>query len=1142
MTIEAELPDGTILEFPDGTPETVISAAAKKYIKAGEGRGPLGNLGFGARNMMEAASELADFVATPIRGPINAAANALVGHPVIPTLTEAVVDPAADAMRMPQASSRTDQLVAAGQKGAAQALIPFPGASAKTILGMVKNAAIGGSAMVGADVGAAAAPDPYKPAAALGSGLLAGLVTHGAIEAPGAVFKAAAPIVEPFAAGANAKAAETAAARRLHDAASDPAAAAAALEHDGEILPGSQPTTFQQTGDLGLGGLERGVAARNPEAFAQRRGDQNAARVEALSGLQRGADPNDVAKSLKAQFDDLNAHLDADVSSATSEAQARTAATGAEVTPEGAGASVRGNLADNLAKAKAADGKLWEAVDPDNNLIGNASETKEAAGKIRAETPKTAKPADGEEAAIFKAVDDLPALAPLSDIIALRSRVSAAMRKERGQDGNPEALRRLTQLRGSIESNLSNTIAHQVSLDDAAVSRGMMGPEDTTLARIQRWTDQWLEDAGAGRSGALAGDQAHTGASAAGVHGVDGTGGQARGGSSGSPRDQGLSAELGQAKADVAAHRVGQTGSITQAIRELGGLKIKDEQGAVLAGPDLVGPLADINKAPGLVNNRSGLSPENMAQALADRGWFGDKPTDNAKALEDALGREGMGSKVYHPQTYEPGFKDRLSRLDGELREAGATLADRPNVAAKKLADYRAGIAAVRARAEALGIDVHRPMQDIAGDLAEREAIQAEAPPPADPHGDEFDRLSGRRPGPSADDTAVARLKAASDATKATKATYGADPVKGVLAEKGLKGDYRLPNGEVPRKFFRPGPGGYEAMQSLLKAAPEALTAMVDYAATSLRRAAADASGVIDAKKFETWAKAHKDALRALPPEARAKFQDAASAGQTVADALANRTARLKTAQEGALGKVMNLTTAEDVTKTVGQVLNGRTAVADMKSLAKATSGNPVARAGLRQAVADFMTQKLVGNTEAGASGVKQIKADAYLTFIKEKRGALNLVFKPEEVRTMEAIGEDIARSKRSENAVKIPGGSNTAQDQIAARKGGLLDKGGRTILDAVAGVAGFHFGGPITGGAAIVGSHMLQSLRASGIERIDQLLTEAMLHPNVAKELLRKAPQKLNPNATKPLAAALRTAQRASFAAVQAPTQDKRQ
>jgi hypothetical protein len=926
---------------PEANPYAAMAQAnpyADPSMQAPTGHTAGQSLGLGVRNVMEGVGGLADFAATPIRGPINAAANLIVGHPVIPTLTEGAIDPAADKMGLATPITPGEKLAATIQKGALSMLAPFPGvAGPKTLLELAKLAAIGGGAAAGGEAAAEHAPEAIKPLVNLGAGLAAGLATHGAIEAPGAVARTVGRAVEPFAAGVSPKAAETAAARRLHAAASDPAAAAAALEHDGEILPGSQPTTFQQTGDLGLGGLERGVAARNPEAFAQRRGDQNAARVEALSGLQQGADPNDVAKALKAQFEDLSATHDATVDAATEAAAAKTAAMGAETVPEGVGATLRSALSDANDAAKAVEGRLWKAVDPEGDLTANVTETTQAAEKIAGDQPKTAKPLEGEAGAVFEAAAAMPPVSPLSDLIALRSRVSTAMREAR-KAGDDQAGRQLTQLRGAIESNLSNTIAQQVRADDLAVARGTLAEDEALGAKLKAQVGDWREQRAATGGGGGAGATGFAGERASAVPGGSGAAGE------------------------------------------------------------------------------------------AERG------------LGDATGNQSL---------------------------------------------------------------------------------------PA---------------GPTADADAAARLAAASDATKQRKATFGADPVKGVLAEKGMKGDYRLPNGEVPRKFFRPGPGGYEAMQSLLKAAPEALTAMVDYAATSLRRAAADASGVIDGKKFETWAKAHKDALRALPPEARAKFQDAASAGQTVAEALANRTARLKTAQEGALGKVMNLTTAEDVTKTVGQVLNGRTAVADMKSLAKATSGNPVARAGLRQAVADFMTQKLVGNTEAGASGVKQIKADAYLTFIKEKRGALNLVFKPEEVRTMEAIGEDIARSKRSENAVRLPGGSNTAQDQIAARKGGLLDKGGRTILDAVAGVAGFHFGGPITGGAAIVGSHMLQSLRASGIERIDQLLTEAMLHPNVAKELLRKAPQKLNPNATKPLAAALRTAQRASFAAVQAPTQDKRQ
>lgn len=1175
MPIDVQAPDGSIARFPDGTPDATIEKVMAETWGAPKKSGVAQNAKAG---FVEGLTMLPDAVETWARKTFPGVGSAidLAKHiaDAAQSKNPAFVKLAKDQGKSPDqyaAELRTQiaphqanlnnalpdslnpenvEATGAGERiargvGAGASGVFLPAGEGMTVANIIRNLTIGGAAGGGMAAAQEAAPDALKPAAGVLGAVGTALATHGAMTGAGAAARAAGgaakTFAEPFMAGVSPGAAEAAAARRMAEAASDPAAVRAALEQPGEIIPGSEPTTFQQTGDMGLGGLERGVATRNPEAFATRRADQNAARTEALSELRQGADPNDVAKSLKGQFDALNAHLDADVNAATGEASGRSAAMGAEVTPDGAGAAVRGNLSENLAAAMKADGALWDAVDPERNLVGNIAETKEGKGKILAESPKSAKPPEGEEAAIYQAIDELPTLAPLQELIALRSRVSTAMREAR-KAGEDQANRRLSILRGHIEDNLSNSIAHQISADDAAVSRGIMQAEDSTLARIQRWTDQWLEDAGAGRSGALAGDQARAGNAAGGVRGVDGTGRATGGGPGGAARDQSLSAELGQAKADVAAHRTGQVGSISNAIRELGGLKLKDEAGAVLAGPDIVGSLSEI-RTPGVVSGK-GMSPENMAQALADRGWFGDKPGDASAALEAALAREAMGSKVYHPQSYEPGFKERLGKLDSELREAGATLADRPNVAAQKLADYRAGLAATRARAEALGIDVHRPIQDIAGDLAEREAIQAEAPPERDPVGEEFDRrvAQARGVGPSVDDAAHGRLKAASEATKQTKATFGAEPVKAALAEKGAKGDYRLPNGEVPGKFFKPGPGGYEAMQALLKASPESVTAMVDYAATVLRRRAADAAGVIDPKQYAAWAKAYKDALRALPEGARAKFADAAKAGETVADALANRTARLKAAQSGALGKVMNLTTAEDVTKTIGQVLNGRTAVADIQGLLKATKGDPVARAGLRQAVADFMTQKLVGNTEAGTSGAKQIRADAYLSFIKEKRGALNLVFKPEEVRTMEAIGEDIARAKRSENAVKLPGGSNTAQDQIAARKGGLMEKGGRTILDAIAAVGGFHLGGPIGGGVAVIGSHMLQSLRASGIERIDQLLTEAMLHPNVARELLKKAPAKPNPNATKPLAAALRTAQRASFAAVQAQPQDKRQ
>jgi hypothetical protein len=63
----------------------------------------------------------------------------------------------------------------------------------------------------------------------------------------------AAKLVAPMTRGGK----ERMAAQTLRDAATDPRAAAEALSSPGERGAGSKPTTFQQTGDMGLGALER---------------------------------------------------------------------------------------------------------------------------------------------------------------------------------------------------------------------------------------------------------------------------------------------------------------------------------------------------------------------------------------------------------------------------------------------------------------------------------------------------------------------------------------------------------------------------------------------------------------------------------------------------------------------------------------------------------------------------------------------------------------------------------------------------------------------------------------------------------------------------------------------------------------------
>ncbi len=241
-----------------------------------------------------------------------------------------------------------------------------------------------------------------------------------------------------------------------------------------------------------------------------------------------------------------------------------------------------------------------------------------------------------------------------------------------------------------------------------------------------------------------------------------------------------------------------------------------------------------------------------------------------------------------------------------------------------------------------------------------------------------------------------------------------------------------------------------------------------------------------------------------------------------MAEATAARNVALKTAQQGAIGRVMGLTEPEDVTRTVGQILNGRTSVADMKALAKATAGNPEARQGLRRAGTDFMANRLISNTEASTSGESLIRADAYQSFISQKRAALHLVYSPEEVRMMEAVAEDIQRSARSQNT-KLPGQSNTAQDQHVPLAKAIARLAGQSWLHVIGATLGSAFG-PLGTVAGVLSTHVVQGLRARGIASVDQLISDAMLDPALARELLKKAPRKsANLNAGYgPLAAAL--------------------
>ena len=932
---------------------------------------------------------------------------------------------------------------------------------------------------------------------------------------PRAIGAAAGKVLDPFTARFSQGAAETQAGRYLARQATDLPAVRASLANGPDVtVPGSIPTTFQQTGDMGLGSLERGVAANKPAPFQQRAADQNAARVDALGSLQTGGDPMALQAHVKGALDDLDAQTQAHVDSLTQAAQAKAQAVGGSVTPEDAGETIRGivNTAEQAARAR--ESGLWNAVDPNRDLTGNTAATSQAARDIAGSLPSTAKPMQGEEAGIFNAAQFMPHLSPVSDLIALRSRLSTEMRNEQISNGRSPSYGRMAQLRGAIQHNLAGSISDAVQADNAKVASGAKPGDDTVSTRLNDYfSDLQSQQVQSRRATSGQAGSGNPGLGAGGVSGANGAEGPAGTGfrnPAGTPRlssPEGVQAALD----DVRLVRRGQTGGLFRQMQELGGVKLRNPDGSQVAGPDIHDALAG-NRTPGLVNNQSGMSPEYMAQALHERGFFGPNETDPSSAFESAVDAHARGMPVYSTSAYDPGTAQRISSVSREMSDAGVSATDRPNVAAGKLADYRTALQHLHGKAAAYGIDPteHTP-ESLWYQVGDREARR----PPmlgdaANDYGAEFDRLSAPSPKiPTFDSAGAARLADATAATRQRAATFGQQPISSVTAKAGDATQYRLADGRVPGRFFHPGPSGFTDMQPLLSATPQAAPAITDYAASTLRRAAMNDDGTIDPGKFARWQAQHADALRALPREAQTRFANAASASQAVRDAAVNRAAQLKAAQTGAIGKMMGAQSREEVVSRIGNVLNGPTRVSDMQTLANATAGNADARAGLRQAVADHMTSKFVGNTEAGTSGVGTMRADPFQTFMRQSKPALAKVFSPAEIDGMQAIADDIARSKRSQTALKLPGGSNSVQDAHASglATGGMAHGVGRVVMDIITAGIGEHliphFGSEI----GLASGEMINALRSQGIGRVNDLVTRGLLDPTVARALLQRVP-----------------------------------
>lgn len=126
--------------------------------------------------------------------------------------------------------------------------------------------------------------------------------------------------------------------------------------------------------------------------------------------------------------------------------------------------------------------------------------------------------------------------------------------------------------------------------------------------------------------------------------------------------------------------------------------------------------------------NPNGITPARLLERLQENDWFGAwdhtqgsdaEPVGMHDDLVEQIGREAGGDKAYHDASTTPGDIDARRMLDREQTEAGVASSDRPDVAARKLADFRkTARAAELAHEEELNID--HDLSDLPPDDAER--------------------------------------------------------------------------------------------------------------------------------------------------------------------------------------------------------------------------------------------------------------------------------------------------------------------------------------------------------------------------------------------------------------------------------------
>ncbi|PHX98302.1 MAG: hypothetical protein CK529_13695 [Rhodospirillaceae bacterium] len=437
--IQAKMPDGKILQFPDDTANDVVDQAAKEYIATlppppSFGRG----LGLGVRDAVQGVASLPGLVYDAVGGALN-----LGGPPSKPRIRTARenIDSILTAVGVPKAATEDERLVSAAAEGVASVI---PGMGIGSLLQAAKSAPklsqillANPSTQIAAGVGGGtagqfAAEQDVGAAGQIASALGGGLVGGGAAAVARGSGRLVASMMEPLSeAGRQRIVAST-----LLNSSATPetlsAQLAAGLANTEARLPGAVPTL--------------GTAARDPSLLSV----ESSVRAGALGPVAQSA------------------MSDADFARNATRTRAINAM-GDNLTPEARGAIIRQGLEGAESGMGARVGQMFRIAE-DRNTSRNSVQPviEEARNATRRFDPRQG--GGGVPAELQKVIDDIAQMGRVDVTQAqnLRSRLG-----EIAGAASVSGNKSLAQAAGRISTSLQNTINDPRWMEAVAARRTM---------------------------------------------------------------------------------------------------------------------------------------------------------------------------------------------------------------------------------------------------------------------------------------------------------------------------------------------------------------------------------------------------------------------------------------------------------------------------------------------------------------------------------------------------------------------------------------------------------------------------------------------------------------------------------------------